>query len=48
MTDTVTFHFQLITKVKTLNQLITILLNLFFFVRWAWGEPVEPQFTSKF
>jgi len=48
MTDTVTFHFQSITKVKTLNQLITILLNLFFFVRRARGEPVEPQFASKF
>jgi len=48
MTDTVTFHFQLFAKVKTLNQLITILLNLFFFVRRARGESVEPQFASKF
>jgi len=42
MTDTITFHFQLITKVKTLNQLITILLNLFFFIRQTHGESVEP------
>jgi len=48
MTDTFTFHFQSTTKVKTLNQLITILLNLFFFVRKARSEPVELQFASKF
>jgi len=48
MTDTVTFHFQLTTKVKTLNRLITILLNLFFLIRQARGESVEPQFASKF
>jgi len=48
MTDTVTFHFQLITKVKTLNQLITILLNLFFFVWRVRGESAKPQFASKF
>jgi len=48
MTDTFTFHFQLTTKVKTLNRLITILLEEFFFVRQAHGEPVGPQFASKF
>jgi len=48
MTDTFTFYFQFITKVKTLNRLITILLEEFFLVRQASGEPVEPQFASKF
>jgi len=48
MTDTFTFHFQLITKVKILNQLITILLKEFFLIRQARGEPVELQFASKF
>jgi len=48
MTDIFTFHFQSITKVKTLNQLITILLKEFFLIRRARGEPIELQFASKF
>jgi len=35
MTDTSGYHFQFIAKVKILNQLITIQLNVFLSVCWT-------------
>jgi len=45
MTDIVAYHFQFIAKVKTLNQLSTIQLHLFFSVWWACRST---DFHSKF